>query len=249
MLWGCNKKTCILSSEPEDGTTLKMGIIKEITGCNVIKARDLYSSEGNVNMLQTLFLECNQKLRIAGKIDSSVLERILDIPFVSTFTSNLDLVDESNHIYPANTEYKTEKWKREHRCALFKYILNNADKELYIPEVIVTRSRDYVMESDILYNWINSSYTKVEDENEYIKIKDMYSLFKLSDSYINMNKADKRYYNKTLFNTTIKKHIVFKKSFKNNKQRINGKQVLCERLHGYKLIEDESDNDLEEDEM
>ncbi len=104
MLWGCNKKRCILSNEPEDGTTLKMGIIKEITGSNIIKARDLYSSDGNVNMLQTLILECNEKLRIAGKIDTSVLERVLDIPFVSTFTSNLDLVDEKNNIYPADTK-------------------------------------------------------------------------------------------------------------------------------------------------
>ena len=134
MLWGCNKKRSIISTEPEDGTTLQMGIIKEITGCNIIKARDLYSSEGDVNMLQTLILECNEKLRIAGKIDNSVLERILDIPFVSTFTSNNELVDTTNNIHPANTEYKTDKFKREHRCALFKYIVDNADKNLYIPE-------------------------------------------------------------------------------------------------------------------
>ena len=249
MLWGCNKKRCILSSEPEDGTSLQMGIIKEITGCNIIKARNLYESDGEVNMLQTLLLECNERLRIAGKIDTSVLERVVDVPFVSTFTSNLDLVDEKNNIYPADTKYKTDIWKREHRCAMFKYIMDNADKKLYIPKVIVERSNEYVMSSDILYNWINSAYTKVEDENKYVKIKDMYALFKTSDCYINMNKADKRYYNKTLFNSTIQKHIVFKKSFKNNKQRINGKEIFCERLHGYKLNEDDSDNDLEEGEM
>jgi len=249
MLWGCNKKRCILSSEPEDGTSLQMGIIKEITGCNIIKARDLYSSDGDVNMLQTLILECNEKLRIAGKIDNSVLERVLDIPFVSTFTSNLELVDEKNNIYPADTKYKTDKWKREYRCAMFKYIINNADKELYIPDVVIKRSNEYVMSSDILYTWINSNYTKVEDENEYVKVKDMYALFKMSDCYINMNKADKRFYNKTLFNTKLKKHLVFKKCYKNNKQRINGVQVLCERIHGYKLNDDDSDNELNEDEM
>ncbi len=105
------------------------------------------------------------------------------------------------------------------------------------------------MSSDILYNWINSAYTKVDDDNEYVKIKDMYAIFKTSDCYINMNKADKRYYNKTLFNKTLQKHLVFKKSYRDDKQRINGKQIECERIHGYKLNEDESDNDLEEDEM
>ena len=47
----------------------------------------------------------------------------------------------------------------------------------------------------------------------------------------------------------VKKHLVFKKCYKDDKQKINGKQVFCERLHGYKLNEDDSDNDLEEDEM
>lgn len=249
MLWGCNKKRCILSSEPEDGSSLQMAKIKDITGSNIIKARDLYSSDGDVNMLQTLLLECNQKLRIAGKIDNSVLERVLDVPFVSTFTSNPELVDEKNNIYPADTKYKTDKWKRDYRCAMFKYIINNADKELYIPDVIIKRSKEYVMSSDILYNWVNSNYNKVDDVNAFVKIKDMYALFKTSDCYINMNKADKRYYNKTLFNTTLKKHLVFKKCYRDDKLRINGKQIECERLQGYKLNEDDSDNDLEEDEM
>lgn len=243
MLWGCNKKRSIISTEPEDGTTLQMGIIKEITGCNIIKARDLYSSEGDVNMLQTLILECNEKLRIAGKIDNSVLERILDIPFVSTFTSNNELVDTTNNIHPANTEYKTDKFKREHRCALFKYIVDNADKNLYIPDCIISRSKEYVMSSDILYTWINNNYVKVDDPNEFVKVKDMYDLFKSSDCYINMIKSEKRFYNKKLFSDKLKRHVVFKKSFSDVWSKINGKNVNCARIHGYRKIEQDSEDE------
>jgi hypothetical protein len=40
-------------------------------------------------------------------MDTSVLERIVDIPFESTFVSNPEDVDESRGIYQGNTLYKT----------------------------------------------------------------------------------------------------------------------------------------------
>jgi len=58
-----DNKRCIISSEPDDDafTKIRMNIIKEITGCGEISARQLYSSKTIVRMKQVQILECNKK--------------------------------------------------------------------------------------------------------------------------------------------------------------------------------------------
>ena len=249
MLSACDKKRFILSSEPEDNASLNMAIIKDLTGSNIIKARDLYCSQSNVNMLQTSLLECNKKPSIDGRLDNSVLERIVDCPFVSTFTSFKEQVDEKNNIYLANTDYKKESWKKEHRCALFKYILENGKKELYIPPVIVERSKSYVLASDDLYSWITQYYRLVDDMNKFEKVKDIFNLYKSSEYYTNLNKKQKRDCSKTKFTERIQKHIAFKKRFKDDTARINNMLLNCERIHGLEFIEESEDEDEIDDEI
>ncbi len=103
-------------------------------------------------------------------MDTSVLERIVDIPFESTFVSNPDDVDESKGIYQGNLEYKTETWQIEHSCAFFHYILENAEKTLYIPERIRNLSKQYVLGSDEMYGWMMENY-EATDDTEYVKLK------------------------------------------------------------------------------
>ena len=107
-----NNMRMVVSSEPEDGTKIQKGITKEITGCNEISARGLYSGNTLTKLVCTLIVECDKKLLLSGRMDTSVLERILDIPFESTFVSNPKNVDESRGIYQGNTLYKTDAWQK-----------------------------------------------------------------------------------------------------------------------------------------
>ena len=241
-----HKKRLTLANEPEDNVKLLMGIIKELTGGNETTARALYSNRTKTLLHLLLLVECNKKPLIAGRIDTSVLERIVDIPFEACFVSNQEDVDESKYIYLKNTEYKTESWRKKHYSALFRYLLNNAPAKLYIPDRIKNLSKQYVLGSDEMYGWVMENY-ETADNTEFVKLKDVFDLYKASDLYSNLTKLEKRNLNKNAFSELISHHIVLKKQFRNDKVKIAGKSVNCERVHGLNLKPiDDCDTDDEE---
>ena len=240
-----HKKRLTLANEPEDNVKLLMGIIKELTGGNETTARALYSNRTKTLLHLLLLVECNKKPLIAGRIDTSVLERIVDIPFEACFVSNQEDVDESKYIYLKNTEYKTESWRKKHYSALFRYLLNNAPAKLYIPDRIKNLSKQYVLGSDEMYGWVMENY-ETTDNTEFVKLKDVFDLYKASDLYSNLTKLEKRNLNKKAFSDLISNHIVLKKQFRTGQAKINGKKIDCERIHGLKLIEHECDTDDED---
>jgi phage/plasmid-associated DNA primase len=240
-----HKKRMVVSSEPEDGCKIQTGFVKELTGCAEISARGLYNGNTKTQLNMVLIMELNKKLLLSGRMDTSVLERIVDIPFESTFVSNPDDVDESNGIYKGNLDYKTEAWQEEHSCAFFQYILENAEKTLYVPERIRNLSKQYVLGSDEMYGWVMENY-EATDNTEFVKLKDVFDLYKASDLYSNLTKLEKRNLNKKAFSDLISNHIVLKKQFRTGQAKINGKKIDCERIHGLKLIEHECDSDDED---
>jgi phage/plasmid-associated DNA primase len=242
-----HKKRMVLSNEPEDGTKLQMGIIKEITGCNEISARGLYTGNTKTVLQCVLMVELNKKLLLSGRMDTSVLERIVDIPFESTFVSNPEDVDENIGIFQGNTLYKTDAWQKEHASAMFHYILENAEKTLYIPPRIKNLSKQYVLGSDEIYGWVMENYEPATDfDKQFVKLKDMFDLYKASDLYSNLTKLEKRNLNKKAFSDLIHTHIVLKKHFRNNQTKIDGKKINCERIHGLVLKVEECDTDDED---
>ena len=242
-----HKKRMIVSSEPEDGTKLQMGIIKEITGGNEISARGLYNSNTKTLLNCVSIVECNKKPLLSGRMDASVLERIVDIPFESTFVSNPEDVDENRGIYQGNTLYKTDAWQTEHACAMFHFILENAEKSLYIPVRIKNLSKQYVLGSDEMYSWVMENYEPATDfDKTFVKMKDMFDLYKASDLYCNLTKLEKRNLNKSAFSQLISHHIVLKKQFRDDNVKIDGKTINCERIHGLVKKVEESDTDDED---
>jgi phage/plasmid-associated DNA primase len=228
-----HKKRLALASEPADGVSLRMNTIKELTGCNSISARGLYQEETNTEMLLTLILEANMKPMLDGNMDDAILERILDIPFPNSFTNDIEKIDNIKY-FKANPLYKEENFKKQHYSALFKYILDNTDNELYVPEEIKERSKSYVMDNDDFLGWITDNYILTDDDNDVIKIKDIFNCYKNGDYYNNMTKKQKRQNNYKNFNEKIKHHLVLRKKYREKTEKMNGKLVGCKRLHGIK---------------
>ena len=231
----CDNKRCIISSEPEDDahTKIRMPIVKEMTGCGTIAARQLYSTKTIVRMRQTQILECNKKPQLSGRIDPSVMDRIVDVPFVSYFTENSEEWDETLNKYPLNLHFKSSDFQLSHRCALFKYIINNSPKELYIPNIIIERSKKYVMNNDELYEWFMEHYEQGED-NDILKMKDVYKLFQDSDLFLSKTKDQKRTLNYKGFIELVGSSIAFKGKYYNDQKKINGTSYY-ERIVKYKL--------------
>jgi predicted CopG family antitoxin len=98
--------------------------------------------------------------------------------------------------------------------------------------------------SDEMYSWVMETYEPTDDK-VFVKLKDIFDLYKASDLYSNLSKLERCNLNKNSFSELISHIIVLKKQFRNDKVKINGKTINCERIHGLKLRVPEYDTDDE----
>lgn len=227
----CHKKRFILSREPEEGAKLKTSIIKEMTGGCEINARQLYSGDCKVSMNQVQMLECNAKPALSGTMNEAILERIVDIPFESYFTSNSTLINESNNIYAVNTDYKLPTFRKEHTSALFHVLMEY--NELYISPCIKKRSTEYVMSSDDIYTWVKENYDE-GTQDDIVKAIDLYQAYTESESFLLMTKEERRTMTKKKFIELLKSSIAFKGKFFDTAKMINGVRYN-DRIHCWKI--------------
>jgi len=220
-----HKKRYVVFREPPENKKFENSVIKEITGGGYISARGHYESHTQKELNNTTICECNQKPLFKDTITNGDIRRIIDIYFMSSFTKDITLIDEDNHIYLANSDYKTKEFREQHKYALFK-ILTNYHKKLtrechnnfVIPQSVAKRTQEYLEQSCDVVGWFKEFYT--EEADSYIKIGDIYNEFRKSEFYINLNKTNKEKYTKHKFFDYMKTNIFFKRYYVDRYQDI-----------------------------
>ena len=153
-------------------------------------------------------MECNEKPKLS-EVNEAIQRRILDIPFNSSFVENhiYDKLDDEEkvNVFIGDVYYKSNEFKLMYRQALFillskyylKYYHNKC--QLAIPMQIDERTRNYMSNSDEIFNIIDEVLVNSNDKNDIIKVKELFEIVKSSEIYLNMNKEEKRKLNyKTL---------------------------------------------------
>ena len=114
------------------------------------------------------------------------------------------------------------------------------------PEECKSKTTNYLSSSDDMYSWVNEYYEEIPTEDLGTKkdlpiaISNMYENFKCSDTFVNMNKIDKRKFSKTFFTEQIETNTFLKKHYKERKIYYNGVQLSSPSLVGWR--EKEEDN-------
>jgi hypothetical protein len=223
---GCNpekanihKKRYIVFREPPARLKFQNSIIKEITGGGTFSARGLYDSNTTKDLNNTTICECNDKPAFSDEITNADVRRIIDIYFRASFTDNKDLVDENNHIYKANPEYKTPEFKHKYKFALFKiltdqhkkYLANNSI--LTIAPSINARTQNYLENSVDIVTWFKDEYTYDETSNEYLKVGDLYNELVNCDFFQSMKRTERDKYTKLKFFEFVRTNMFFRKYY------------------------------------
>jgi len=244
-----HKKRFITFSEPNVNQNLSTSSVKELSGGSGINARACHSNDTAVDLNAVIVLETNQKPNLDGTdSDSTALkERVIDILFDSEFSAkNIDEVNVEERIFMQNPYFKTKEFKDKYRCALFDYLVNYQDiDKIYVPECVKERSKQYLLGSDIIYQFAKDAIIKTNDNTQVVKIKKLYETFKMTDLFTNMDKKEKRIYKQSYFISQIEKHSYFKRHYR---ERVN---VSCVQYYNvlvgfdYKQQENESDDNDE----
>lgn len=241
-----HKKRFVLFSEPEDGFNekLRMSNIKALTGNEQHKARGLYEKDDDTRIYATIVMEANNLPSMAGKVQNAEVERLRQIDFETEFTNDKDKLQGDPVKYkPMNTKLKEPKFKEEHYCALFQYIIDNTtDNHLYMPEICKSAALNYLKSNDEFAMWFLDNFEY--DKDSVVSVKDILQHYKSSDYYSDLPKNEKRMITESNFKTTLRKNIVIGRCYREGNSYINGKRLTKDCIIGYKHKESE-DSDVE----
>jgi len=236
-----NKKRGVIIQEPNKKMKLNISTIKELTGgAGEIKARKLFSNNDDVINFGTYFVESNDYLTFDGEFKNDMARRINNIKFRSTYITDINKVDEENHIYLANSKYENAEWIDKMKMPLMKILLNyfqefkKDDYKIIRSETIENNNNEYVSNSTDFDKLINDIIEKSDDKSDYVKVLDLYN-----------NNKDKFYKNcnikvKKDFIQIIEKHPIYGPNYR---IKSNGIRHI---IRGFKYIDDESNESDEE---
>jgi phage/plasmid-associated DNA primase len=241
-----HNKRFVVCTEPEKSKKINCSAMKKITGDRVLPVRSLYSADCETILALTLVMECNED-PVFDEVNPAVLMRIRNSLFQSTFYTEAeynDLDDESKKTAVlGDPYYKTEKFRDEFKCVLFdllrpyfKKFQENQYKLKPMPKECAMKCNKYLAVSDDIYGWFSEFYEKTDkiEESEAISFTDIFSNFKNSEFFENLNKADKRKYNRKYFCEQIEKNMFLKKFVKLRNSHFNGTKLTGDSIVGWK---------------
>lgn len=248
-------KRAVVSSEPEKGQGLNVENVKKLTGDHQINARLNYSNNCVTILLATQICEANCIPKINGTIGQAEISRFIVVLFNSLFLEDVKEPEiNDNNIgnkYPVDESLKSKEFQTDYKYALFQYILDNAPKEIYVPDVVKQATEKYLLSCDDIVGFLDDviEYTGYDindpDKQDFVSSKDLFDLYKSSEAYINKSKVEKRKYNQSAFKDDLRTNQKFAKYYK-EKCKSKGKAYNKNSiLLGWRLKEEE--DEVEED--
>ena len=143
---------------------LLLSEIKRITGESTMTARDCNSNDSRCDLWGTTILQCNQLPRITGKVDDSVVERIVVIDFPLTFTSDEAKLQSNPAKYkPIDTALKEKDFLKEHYCALVQLLFVECpDGNLFISPECKSAANAYLGKQDTFQSFLDEHCIRKE---------------------------------------------------------------------------------------
>ena len=198
----------VTSVEPNEGVRINEGLLKQLTGDDIVTARKLYSEEFEFKPEFKLWMATNHKPIIRGT-DTGIWRRIHMIPFTVQIPE--DKVDK-------NLKYKL----KAEMTAIFKWCVDGCllwQKEgLKMPMAVLDSVKEYRREMDVISAFVDdmcveegsvqssiiySAYSKWADENNEYKMSSTKFSRELSRKYTKIKGKNCNYYNGLSLSTNI----------------------------------------------
>jgi hypothetical protein len=189
-----HKKRFLKATEPDSGSNekLRMSNIKALTGESNLKARGLYENNFDIQIDATQILECNKLPFISMDGNEAEKQRMVIIPFETTFTEDAeDIANDPVKYRRQDSTLKTTEFKDEYISALFKYIVDSHEGlNVYIPDSCKKLAVSWMLDKDDFVGWFMENYQ--EDENAIVSVKDLYKDFKNSEFFMRSSARDRK---------------------------------------------------------
>jgi hypothetical protein len=239
-----HRKRFLKATEPDSNSTekLRMSNIKALTGETNFKARGLYENNFDIQIDATFIMECNKLPFITMDGNEAEKQRMVIVPFETTFTSSEEDVKNFKDYKLADNTLKNNDFWEEHYSSLFNYICDECKEcDVYIPDICQQLALKWMLSKDDFVGWFYENFD--EDPDGIVSIKEIYKTFKNSNFFLSLPKAQQRQNNEKAFKESIKSK--FKNLFIPSNTKINEKErITKDSIKGYiPRCECDSDDD------
>jgi len=176
--------------EPDSADPLKQGIIKRYTGGDAFYARKLHEEGGETKATFTPILVCNKVPAIAGNVDRAIVNRVVIVPFLSTFSDQYpNRLEEqvAERVFPKDPNFEE---KIPNMAAAILWIFANyypvyALERLKTPQIITEYTENYWANNDLYSHFLVDTVEEIRDKTgnydqaHHVTVSDLYSEFKL----------------------------------------------------------------------
>ena len=205
--------------EPDEHERINVGLLKELTGGDRIKARGLYSQPIEFKPQFKLLLCCNQMPTVPPD-DDGTWRRLRVVEFKSRFVDNPQAENE----FPKD-RYLSEKliiWKETFMSILIEYYKLYRKDGLVVPDEVVKYTHDYQKSCDVYADWVVENLELTGNILDAICLDELHLDFKnwFQDNFNSQKHPTKRDFKKYLEKrfgkdnvkeNTLKCHILKKK--------------------------------------
>lgn len=172
-------KRCVGTTEPEGDERLQEGLIKQLTGGDLITARPLYGQPSTFKPQFGLFIQCNT-IPSFNQMTKGGVRRNRVIPFPLNFVEEPRMsYDRKGDPYIKNVLCKSDEWRDEFINILFSYYDRAAGKPIDAiptPAMVVEKTNEYLDENNKVGTWWSANYEPCE--GSFILSTDALSDFK-----------------------------------------------------------------------
>lgn len=188
-------KRVMITTEPEKEDKLQVGLIKKISGNDVVEARTLHSKTivKYVPQYKTI-LQANAIPKL-NKIDGGVSRRLRVIHFPFKFVDE-NSIDANKNNRLGDSDVKDKKcrsleWRNEFCLMLFDtYEKVKHMKVLVQPADVKGATCEYMDDNDPIKTWLESKYTITKSEKDLINATELKQAFLMDTSTEKMSDMD-----------------------------------------------------------
>jgi putative DNA primase/helicase len=166
--------------EPDEAIALNTGLMKEISSCEKMYARDLFKSGGEFEVQAKFHLACNEKPKI-NTTDGGTWRRLVVINFTSKFVSNPTAPNE----YPLDESIQHAVTTKDWALPFISYLIHvlregNGHRKLTAPPKVMEYTSEYRNENDGIQKFMDDHIREVKegDEIEPVTKVELKSVFK-----------------------------------------------------------------------
>jgi phage/plasmid-associated DNA primase len=159
-LFKAKGKRILQVQEPEADDKLQIGTIKELSGGDVVTARDLYTRGGGVSFVPqfSLWIQANTVPKL-NKLDRAIGLRLVVLPFPFQFCSNPAAANERlGDPTLKKSMANDETWRNEFVLMLLERAVANRDAPLVRPRAVCDASDEYLATNDPVCSWLAANF-------------------------------------------------------------------------------------------